>query len=35
MHNHVTYGTPLWWFIKQILGKYPSAEFCGITYTLD
>ena len=35
MDNHVTYGTPLWWVIKQILGKYPSAEFYGITYTLD
>ena len=35
MHNHVTYGTPLWWVIKQILGKYPFAEFYGITYTLD
>lgn len=27
MHNHVTYGTPIWWVIKQILAKYPSAEF--------
>ncbi|KAH8976621.1 hypothetical protein EDB86DRAFT_2839786 [Lactarius hatsudake] len=35
MNNHVTYGTPLWWVIKQILGKYPSAEFYGIAYTLD
>ncbi|KAG6850084.1 hypothetical protein H0H93_001217 [Arthromyces matolae] len=35
MHNHVTYGTPLWWVIKQILEKYPFAEFYGITYTLD
>jgi hypothetical protein len=35
MDNHVTYGTPLWWVIKQILGKYPSAEFYGITCTLD
>ncbi|KAF8647091.1 hypothetical protein AX16_006925 [Volvariella volvacea WC 439] len=35
MHNHVTYGTPIWWVIKQILVKYPSAEFYGITYTLD
>lgn len=34
-HNHVTYGTPLWWVIKQILDKYPSAELYGITYTLD
>jgi hypothetical protein len=35
MHNHVTYGTPIWWVIKQILVKYPVAEFYGITYTLD
>ncbi|KAF8907002.1 hypothetical protein CPB84DRAFT_1813638 [Gymnopilus junonius] len=27
---HVTYGTPIWWVVEQILGKYPSAEFCGI-----
>ncbi|KAI0258687.1 hypothetical protein BC834DRAFT_926442 [Gloeopeniophorella convolvens] len=33
--NHVTYGTPLWWVMKQILGKYPSAEFYGITYIFD
>ena len=31
MHNHVTYGTPIWWVVEQILKKYPSAEFCGIT----
>ncbi|KAL6298522.1 hypothetical protein BKA93DRAFT_820354 [Sparassis latifolia] len=35
MNNHVTYGTPLWWVMKQILDKYPSAEFYGITYTFD
>ncbi|KAH9042942.1 hypothetical protein EDB83DRAFT_2507572 [Lactarius deliciosus] len=35
MNNHVTYGTPLWWIIKQILGKYPSAEFYGVAYTLN
>ena len=35
MHNHVTYGTPIWWVIKLILEKYPSAEFYGIAYTLD
>ncbi|KAJ3784852.1 hypothetical protein GGU10DRAFT_399924 [Lentinula aff. detonsa] len=35
MHNHVSYGTPLWWVIKQILTKYPSAEFYGMTYNLD
>ncbi|KAF8486823.1 hypothetical protein DFH94DRAFT_791066 [Russula ochroleuca] len=35
MNNHVTYGTPLWWVIEQILVQYPHAEFYGITYTLD
>jgi len=36
MHsNHVTYGTPIWWVIKQVLGKYPFAEFYGMTYSLD
>ena len=35
LHNHVTYGTPIWWVIKQILVKYPDAEFYGITYTPD
>ena len=34
-HNHVTYGTPMWWVIKQVRLKYPSAEFYGITYTLE
>lgn len=28
--SHVTYGTPIWWIIKQILVKYPFAEFYGI-----
>ncbi|KAF8350664.1 hypothetical protein F5887DRAFT_1209562 [Amanita rubescens] len=35
MYNHVTYGTPMWWVIKQVRLKYPSAEFYGITYTLE
>jgi hypothetical protein len=36
MHNnHVTYGTPLWWVIKQILVEYPSADFYNIAYALD
>ncbi|KAF8641662.1 hypothetical protein AX16_009855, partial [Volvariella volvacea WC 439] len=35
LHNHVTYGTPIWWVIKQILVKYPFAEFYGITLNLD
>jgi len=35
LYNHVTYGTPIWWVIKQILVKYPNAEFYGMAYTLD
>ena len=35
LYNHVTYGTPIWWVIKQILVKYPDAEFYGMTDTLD
>ncbi|EJU04671.1 hypothetical protein DACRYDRAFT_93143 [Dacryopinax primogenitus] len=35
MHRHVTYATPLWWVIKQILVKYPYAEFYGMAYTLE
>ncbi|KAH9932743.1 uncharacterized protein BXZ73DRAFT_89899 [Epithele typhae] len=34
-HNHVTFGTPMWWVIKQILERYPSAEFHGMTYDID
>ncbi|KAJ2920357.1 hypothetical protein MD484_g192, partial [Candolleomyces efflorescens] len=33
--NHVTFGTPAWWVIKQVLVKYPFAEFYGMTHTLD
>ncbi|KAI0044599.1 hypothetical protein FA95DRAFT_1681056 [Auriscalpium vulgare] len=33
--NHVTFGTPMWWVVKQILVKYPFAEFYGITHSLD
>ena len=35
MHNHVTYGMPIWWVIKQVFVKYPFAEFYGITHSLD
>ncbi|KAI0003020.1 hypothetical protein BJV74DRAFT_930583 [Russula compacta] len=35
MHNHVTYATPLWWVFKQLLERYPSAEFYGMEYTLE
>ncbi|KDQ14763.1 hypothetical protein BOTBODRAFT_55258 [Botryobasidium botryosum FD-172 SS1] len=35
LHNHVTYGTPIWWVIKLILEKYPSAKFYGIVYTIE
>jgi len=34
-HNHVTYGTPLWWAIQQIKVQYPYAEFYEITYSFD
>ncbi|GBE84205.1 hypothetical protein SCP_0601830 [Sparassis crispa] len=27
MNNHVTYGTPLWWVMKQILDKYWIVDF--------
>lgn len=30
-YKHVTYGTPVWWIIEQIRGRYDYAEFCGIT----
>ncbi|KAI6143452.1 hypothetical protein BKA82DRAFT_2443789 [Pisolithus tinctorius] len=33
MHNHVTYATPLWWAFKQLLERYPSAQFYDIEYT--
>ncbi|KAI5804818.1 hypothetical protein DFH27DRAFT_386757 [Peziza echinospora] len=35
MHNHVTFGTPMWWVIKQVCLKYRFAEFCGIAYTFE
>ena len=34
-YSHVTFATPIWWIIKQVLVRYPFAEFCGMTYTLD
>ncbi|KIO05838.1 hypothetical protein M404DRAFT_999565 [Pisolithus tinctorius Marx 270] len=33
MHNHITYATPLWWAFKQLLERYPSAQFYDIEYT--
>ena len=27
MNNHVTFGTPLWWIIQQLLHHYPNAVF--------
>lgn len=35
LHNHVTFGAPIWWVIQQILTRYPSATFFGITYTIE
>ncbi len=32
MHNHVTFGTPLWWVIDQILRHYPNAIFDRTTF---
>ncbi|KAF6758895.1 hypothetical protein DFP72DRAFT_1064405 [Ephemerocybe angulata] len=32
-HNHVSYGTPVWWVMEQVRARYPFAEFCGIEYT--
>ncbi|KAF6758889.1 hypothetical protein DFP72DRAFT_807207 [Ephemerocybe angulata] len=31
-HNHVSYGTPVWWVMEQVRARYPFAEFCGIDY---
>jgi hypothetical protein len=25
--DHVTYATPAWWVIEQIMNKYPHADF--------
>ncbi|KAG8771467.1 hypothetical protein FRC12_003592 [Ceratobasidium sp. 428] len=30
--NHVTYATPAWWLIKQILLQYPHADFGRTTW---
>ena len=35
LHNHVMYGMPIWWVIQQILTRYPSTMFFGITYTIE
>lgn len=31
-HSHVTFGTPMWWIVEQVLAKYPFAEFYGVAY---
>lgn len=33
--THITFGTPMWWVIKQILVKHPSAEVYGIDSASD
>ena len=30
--NHVTYATPAWWAIEQLMVKYPHADFNGIAF---
>ncbi|KAG8718408.1 hypothetical protein FRC08_005310 [Ceratobasidium sp. 394] len=35
LHNHVTYGTPMWWVVKQVHLKYLFAEFYDIVYTVE
>ncbi|TCD65962.1 hypothetical protein EIP91_001954 [Steccherinum ochraceum] len=32
---HVTFATPMWLVIEQVLKRYPFAEFYGTTYTRD
>lgn len=32
MHSHVTFGTPLWWVIEQLLLRYPNAIFDRTTF---
>lgn len=31
----ITYCTPIWWIMEQILERYPHADFLGIEYTPD
>jgi len=30
--NHVTYATPAWWAIEQIMVEYPCADFNRIAF---
>lgn len=32
MSSHVTYGTPAWWVIQQLLLKYPYAVFDRVAF---
>jgi hypothetical protein len=32
MSSHVTFGTPMWWIIKQLLLRYPKAIFNRVTF---
>lgn len=34
LSNHVTYATPAWWFLEQILKQYPNAIFWGEKWNL-
>jgi hypothetical protein len=31
MHNHATYGTPLWWVFKQLLDRYPMQSSTALS----
>ena len=31
-HSHVTFATPLWWVIEQLLLRYPNAIFDHTTF---
>lgn len=32
LHSHVTFGTPLWWVLEQLLLHYPNAIFDRTTF---
>ncbi|KAG8704062.1 hypothetical protein FRC08_002480 [Ceratobasidium sp. 394] len=33
--NHVTYATPGWWYLEQLLKQYPNANFWGEKWNLN
>ncbi|KAG8718305.1 hypothetical protein FRC09_012863 [Ceratobasidium sp. 395] len=34
LSNHVTYATPGWWYLEQLLKQYPNANFWGEKWDL-